>query len=168
MKSTWSIVEKSNGELLVTVDGEQWKTAQEKAFKKLAGKLNVKGFRQGKAPVNIARKMIGQNEIMMNAIDAVAQEALVFGVEEQGLELIDRPSLDLNSFTTEAVELKFLCTVEPEVTLGTYKGVEYDEIKVRVNAGEVKDRLEQIRNNAAEMVLKEEGTVEKGDTANID
>lgn len=168
MKSTWNVVEKSSGDLRVTVDGEMWKTAQQKAFKKIASKIRVKGFREGKAPEHMVRSMVSSQEIIMNAIDLVANDALVFGIEEQGLELVDRPSLDLDGYGEDEVTLVFKVTVTPEVTLGEYKGVEYEETKVRVTAAEVKAQLEQIQKNFTELVLKEEGFVEEGNTAVID
>ncbi|MDD6467089.1 MAG: trigger factor [Erysipelotrichaceae bacterium] len=168
MKSTWSIVEKSTGELKVTVDGNEWKEAQDKAFKKIAKKVQVKGFREGQAPEKMVRQMVSSQEIMMQAIDMIANNALFFGIEEQGLQLITRPSLDLEAVTEEEVTLKFQCTVSPEVTLGAYKEVEYDEVKVRVPSSEVKAQMEKIQNDYTELVLKEEGFVEEGNTAVID
>ena len=64
MKSTWNIVEKSNGELLVTVDGATWKQAQDKAFKKIAKTVNIKGFRAGQAPEAMVRKMVNTQSIL--------------------------------------------------------------------------------------------------------
>ena len=168
MKSTWNIVEKSNGELLVTVDGATWKQAQDKAFKKIAKTVNVKGFRAGQAPEAMVRKMVNTQSILWEAVDYEANDALVFGVQEQNLELVARPNLDLESISEEEVVLKFLVTVSPEVTLGEYKGLEYDEIKVRVPSSEVKAQIEKIQKDFTELVLKEEGFVEEGNTAVID
>jgi len=168
MKSTWSIIEKSTGELKVVVDGDTWANAQDKAFKKLAKKTKVKGFREGQAPEKMVRQLVSGQEIMMNAVDEVANEALFFGIDEQKIELVARPTLDLEAITESEVTLKFGCTVAPEVKLGQYKKVEYVEEKVKVAASEVKEQLESIRKDFTELVIKEEGYVENGDTAVID
>jgi len=168
MKATWNIIENSSGELRVVVDGTDWTNAQDKAFKKIAKKTKIKGFREGQAPEKMLRSMISNQEILMNAIDEVASEALVFGVKENKLDLITRPSLDIEAITEAEVTLKFGCTTTPEVTLGEYKGVEYVEEKVKVAASEVKEQLEAIQKDFTELVIKEEGYVEQGNTVVID
>ena len=168
MKATWNIIENTSGELRVVVDGADWTNAQDKAFKKIAKKTKIKGFREGQAPEKMLRSMISNQEILMNAIDEVASEALVFGVKENKLDLITRPSLDIEAITEAEVTLKFGCTTTPEVTLGEYKGVEYVEEKVKVAASEVKEQLEAIQKDFTELVIKEEGYVEQGNTVVID
>ena len=168
MKATWNVIEKTDGELKVLVDGEEWSNARERAFKKLAKKTKIKGFREGQAPEKMLRSVISNQEILMNAIDEVANEALVFGVKEHDLDLIARPSLDIEAITEAEVTLKFGCTIAPEVTVGKYKGVEYEEEKVKVAASEVKEQLEAIQKDYTELVIKEEGYVEQGNTVVID
>src|SRR5699024_8252598 len=63
---------------------------------------------------------------------------------------------------------KAIVTVKPEVKLGEYKGLEYEAEDVGVTDEEVENNLENLRENHAELVLKEEGTVENGDTVVID
>ena len=90
MSSTWELKEKSTGELKTTVEGENWKNAQNKAFKKLAKKVNLPGFRPGQAPEKLVRKQISSQNILMEAIDEVAGEALTAGIKEHDLYVIAR------------------------------------------------------------------------------
>ena len=69
MKALYELKENSQAELRVTVDGEQWKKANEKAFKKVAGNVELKGFRKGHAPLDLVRKSVNPREVWLEAID---------------------------------------------------------------------------------------------------
>lgn len=168
MKSEWEAKEKSTGDLKATVDGEEWKKAQDKAFRKIARSVRLDGFRQGKAPEAIVRRRVSSQAIYEEAIDMTANKVLQDAMEEQKITLVDRPTLDVPSVDGDQVVMVFHCVVEPEVKLGDYKGLEYTKEKVKATAQEVKDQLEAIRRRYTEQVVKENGTVEKGDVAEID
>lgn len=167
MKTTWTLKEKSTGELIVTVDGEQWKKAQEKAFNKLGKEVEVAGFRKGSVPKEIIKKQLKPESILMEAMEDTAQEALVKGIEEHDIELIDRPQLDLNSLDEDKVEYKFTIVVRPEVTLGSYTNLGIEPEAVEVTDEEVDNKLEALQDQYAELVLKETAVAE-GNTAVID
>lgn len=168
MKATWTIKENSTGELLVTVDGEQWEKAKDKAFGKLAKSVTVDGFRKGQVPNNIAKKHISEQQILLEAVDNAAQEAFTFGLEDQKVEPIVQPTLDIQSLTATEVIYKFKVVVKPEVKLGEYKGVSIEEEAVDVTEDEVKEQIEKYREDAAELVVKETGKIRKGDTVVLD
>ena len=168
MNSTWELKEKSTGVLKVTVEGETWKKAQDKAFKKLATKLSLPGFRAGKVPTAMAKKYISVQETLMYAVDECATEALVSGISEHGLEMIAQPTLDVETINEEAVTLVFGVQVRPEVELGEYTNLGIKKDSTRVLKKDVEDRIAKLQERFAENELKEEGTVENGDTAVID
>lgn len=169
MSSTWQLNEKSKGELKATVNGEIWTKAQDKAFKKLAQKVNLPGFRKGQAPLNMVKKHVGKQNILMEAIDEVAGEALMNGVKEHELQMIARPELGVEKIDENEVVLTFAITVKPEVTLGEYKNLDVKKDKVKVTAKEVEEEAAKLQEKFAELVVKEEGeAVENGDTAVID
>lgn len=118
MSSTWELKEKSTGELTATVEGDTWKDAQKKAFRKLVKKVNLPGFRPGQAPEKLVRKQISSQNILMEAIDEVAGDALSAGIKEHDLWVISRPALDIESIDEDKVTFKFNVTVKPEVKLG--------------------------------------------------
>ncbi len=167
MKSTWTVKEKSTGELIVTINDDAWKKAQTKAFDKLAKNVEAPGFRKGQAPKEIARKAISEQSILMEAVDNIASDALLFGIKEHDLSVIARPELDLEGLTADEVTLKFVVTVKPEVKLGQYKGLDVKAEAVSVTAEEVDAKIAELREQFAELVLKETGNVEMNDTAVI-
>ena len=168
MKSSYELKENSTAELLVTVDGQPWSDALAKAYRKLASTVELKGFRKGKAPENRVRALLGK-QIHYEAVELVAQKALEVGLEEnKGIELEDRPSLDVVSVDDESAVLKFELVVKPTVTLGDYKSVKYQLTKHEVTEEEVDKQISLLQNQHAEEVVKEEGTVQQGNIAVID
>ena len=167
MKTTWTLKEKSTGELLVTIDGEEWANAQEKAFNKLAKNFEMPGFRKGQAPKALVRKQMSDERIMVEAVDEVATDALFKGLEEHQLNMITRPTLDIDKMTKDEVTIKFIVTVAPEVKLGKYKGFTIKKKAVEVKDKDVEKRLKDYQERYAELVEKR-GKVAKGNTAIID
>ena len=169
MKALYETKANSQAELKVTVDGETWKQAQEKAFKKIAANVQIKGFRKGHAPADLVRKRVNSREVLIDAVDVVAQEAFNYGLEEfKDIRLIDRPMLDVEALDENAATLVYKLTVYPDVELGDYKAGEYKEDKVSVLKKDVDREIENLRKQHSEEVLKEEGTVENGNIAVID
>lgn len=168
MSSTWTLKENSQGELKVKIAGDDWKAAQEKAFKKLAKNVEVKGFRKGQVPEAMARKVVSKQNILIDAVDEVAGKAMQDGMKEHDLWVIARPELKVDAISEEEVELTFVMTVKPEVALGEYKGLEVTKDEVKVEDAEVDAQLTQLQERFAELVVKEDGTIENTNTAVID
>ena len=168
MSSKWELKEKSTGELVATVEGEDWKRAQKKAFNKIKKNINIPGFRKGQAPAALIKKQIPAQNILMDAVEAVANDVLSDGVEEHKLVLVDRPELRIDEINEEKVILKFICAVKPEVKLGDYKGLPIKKKATRVTQKDIDAEVERLQQRDADMVVKEEGNVESGDTAVID
>ena len=118
MSSKWELKEKSTGELVATVEGDDWKRAQKKAFNKIKKNINMPGFRKGQAPEALIKKQIHVQNILMDAVEAIANDVLSDGVDEHKLVLVDRPELRIDELNEEKAILKFICAVKPEVKLG--------------------------------------------------
>ncbi len=168
MSSKWELKEKSTGELIATVEGEAWKSAQKKAFNKIKRNINIPGFRKGQAPVALIKKQVPVQNILMDAVDEIANQVLTDSVEEHDLWLVARPTLSIDEINEEKVIMKFICAVKPEVKLGEYKNLPIKKKATRVTQKEIDAEVERLRERYADMELKEEGTVENGDTAVID
>ncbi len=169
MKAVYEKKESGKAELKVTVDGQQWTDAREKARKKVAARIQIPGFRKGHVPAAMLDRYINKNEILVEAAENVAQQALEFGLEEyKEIKLVDRPSLDIDNISEEEVTLKFLLTIYPDVELGDYRSVTYKPAKVSVSKKEVDEQINQLRQRNATEELREEGAVRKGDIAVID
>lgn len=168
MKTTWTMIEKTKGELKVDIEGDVWQNAQKKAFNKLAKDVQLPGFRKGKAPLDLVKKQIAEQNILVEAVESIAQQALDLGLEEHKLNPITRPELGMEAISTEKVTVKFTFEVLGEVKVGEYKNLGITKEVATVTPEEVDAKLEGLRAQFAELVLKEEGMIEHKDTAVID
>lgn len=157
MTSNWTLNEKSCGVLEVTVEGEAWKKAQNKAVKSLKSRINIKGFRPGQVPEALIKKQLGANAIFAEAAEEIANEALASGITEHKIELVARPTLDIKEATEEKAVLVFNCVVNPEVTLGEYKGLDIHKEEVEVTEEDINAEVERAQNRFADWVVREEG-----------
>ena len=151
----------------VVVDKENWKQAQDKAFKKLASNLTVDGFRKGKVPEAIARKHIDQMKLINEAINVVLPIAYQEVLTEEKIAPFAQPSVDVTKVSDEELELKFVIVTAPEVKLGTYKGLEIGKKEAKVTAKEVNEAIDGLRLQNASLVLKESESA-LGDTVVFD
>lgn len=166
--SEYKKIENSKAELKCTLEGEKWVEAQKASFKKLAAKVEVKGFRKGQAPKNLVEKYVSHQEVLLEAAESLAQEALTDAIKEHSVELIDRPSLKLDEINDEKCILTFECSVTPDVKLGDYKKIEYKKEEAKVSDKDVDDDIAKLLDRKADLELLEDGTVEDGNTAVID
>ena len=165
--SNWTLKENSEGDLVVTISGDEWKRAVEKAFNKLSKNVVVDGFRKGSAPKALIEKRITPPERYMQAIEDNANEWMRKALEEEDLQPITQPQLDVRSVDDSKVELVFTFTVEPDIEISGYTGLDYPLEEVTVSDDEVDEEIDRMRGTYAEMEVKE-GPAENGDTVNID
>ena len=166
--SEYKKIENAKAELKCTLEGEKWTEAQKSAFKKLAAKVEVKGFRKGQAPKNLVEKYVSHQEVLLDAAESLAQEALTNAIKKHNVELIDRPQLKLDEINDDKCVLTFECAVTPDIKLGDYKKIEYKVEEVKVEDKDVDDDIAKLLDRKADLELKEDGAVEDGDTAVID
>jgi trigger factor len=169
MKASWEKLEKNVGVLTIEVEAEHVNEALNKAFKKVANRVNVPGFRKGKVPRQIFEAKFGVESLYQDAIDIILPEAYTYALQETGIEPIDRPEVDVETFSkNEAMKLTAKVQVKPEVVLGEYKGLEVEEKEASVKGEEVEEELKRLQQRHAELVPLEEGAAQQGDIAVID
>ena len=169
MTVKWEKLEGNTGVLTVEVSAEKVNEGLTAAFNKVVKTVNVPGFRKGKMPRPMFEKRFGVESLYQDALDILLPEAYGNAIDEAGIEPIDRPDIDIEQME-KGKELIFKATVQvkPEVTLGEYKGLEVEEIDTTVTDEDVAKELETLQNRQAELVVKEEGAAELGDTVVID
>ena len=161
-------IEDGKIELSCAINGEKWEKALKKAFDKLKGKLEIKGFRKGQVPESLAKKYITDEATWYEAADELSNDAFKDALEEHDVELIDKASMDLKDIGKDGVNLIFSCPVKPDVKLGDYKSLKYEVEDVNVEDSEVEDEIKSNLERKADLELKEDGTVENGDITVID
>ena len=155
-------------EVVIKIEGEDWKKALDKAFKKLNKEAKIDGFRPGKAPKEVYIKKYGMTSLYMEAAESCLNEAYEMMLKENGDDVIvAQPEINLSAVTDDYVEFKFNLTLKPEVKLGKYKGLDVKKDTVKVTKKEVSEAIEQMRQRYIENIDKE-GKVANGDVAIID
>lgn len=155
-------------EVIIKIEGEDWKKALDKAFKKLNKTAKIDGFRPGKAPKEVFIKKYGMSSLYMEASEASLDLAYEKMIKEAGdVVIVAQPDISVSAVTDDYVEFKFVLTLKPEVKLGKYKNLGIKKEEVKVTDEEVKEALEDMRKKYIENIDKE-GTVENGDIAIID
>lgn len=169
MSVKWEKQEGNEGVLTFELPAEKFDDALDKAFKKVVKDIQIPGFRKGKIPRKIFEKRFGVESLYQDAVDIALPDAYVQAIDEAGIEPIAQPDVDIEKIE-QGEPLIFTAKVEvkPEVTLGDYKGLEVEEESVEVTDEDVDHELEHQREHQAELVVKEEGTVEQGDTVVMD
>ena len=165
--STWTLKEKSMGDMNVTVEGQQWKDAVDKAFKKIAKNVKIDGFRKGHVPTGMIEKKVSMEERYAQAIEDNANEWMRDAFKELDLNPISQPQLDVKSMSADKAELVFTFAVMPEVELGEYKGLKYEMESVEVTDDEINDEIDRMRKQYADLETVE-GEAKDGDTVKID
>ena len=161
-------IEDGKAELTCSIKGEKWEVATKKAFDKLVKKLDIKGFRKGQVPASLAKKYITDEACWYEAASELSNEAFKEALDEHHVDLIDQASMDLKEIGAEGVTIVFNCPVKPDVTLGDYKALNYELEEVTVTDEEVENEINKTLERKGDLELKEDGTVEDGDTVVID
>ena len=169
MSAKWEKQEGNKGQLTFEVPAEEFNLALDKAFKKVSKDVQIPGFRKGKIPRGMFEKRFGVESLYQDAVDIVLPEAYSKAIDETDIFPIAQPEVDIEQIE-KGKDLVFTAIVEvkPEVTLGDYKGLEVEEESVEVTDEDVENEINTIRERHAELVVKEDGKVEDGDTAVID
>ena len=163
-------LEKKNmKKLVIEVPAAEFEAAIEKAYQKNKNKMNIQGFRKGKAPRALIEKMYGAGVFYEEAANSLIPDAYSAAAKESGLEIVSRPEIDVTQIE-KGKEFIFTATfaVKPEVKLGQYKGIEVEAAKVEVTDEEVAADLENARQQQARMITVEDRPVQDGDIATID
>ena len=165
-------VEKISGnqvKITFEIASEKFDEAVQKAYLKLRGRLNVPGFRKGKAPRKLIESMYGENVFYDEAFDIVFPDEYEAAVKENSLQVVDRPEVDALDQIGVGKDLKFSVKVfvKPEVELGNYKGLKATKYVHQVTSEEIDARIQEDVDKATTMADVTDRAVENGDSVNL-
>ena len=157
-------------ELTITIDGEKFREAIKEAYKKNVKKINVPGFRKGKAPLHIIETYYGAEVFFEDALNLLYNDVVEEAITESGLKVInDKMDFDMVSISKEdGVEFKVTVTTYPEITLGEYKGLKAEKVIAKVEDSEIDAQINAMADRNARMVAVEDRAAAMGDTVVID
>lgn len=162
-------VETNKYELEIKVDAAGFEAALQKAYLQNKNKIQVPGFRKGKAPRKLIEKMYGVEVFYEDAINASYPEALEEAVKEAELELVDRPEVEVTAVNKEdGYTFKATCIVKPEVEISDYKGIKVTKTVNPVDDAEIAAEIDRMRDRNARTITVEGRAAEMGDTVVFD
>lgn len=162
-------LEKSVAKLTIEVASDAFGAAVQKVYLKQRSKIQLPGFRKGKAPRMMIEKIYGEGIFYEDAVNEVLPQAYAEAIEETGIEPTSRPEIDiLQVGKGKDLIISAVVAVKPVVTLGQYKDLEYTQEPLEVTEEEVEEELKRIQEQNARMVTVEDRPVQDGDTVVID
>jgi len=156
-------------ELDIEVSANDFAQAQERAFRKLATRYRMPGFRPGRVPRRIFEQHVGKESIEHQAIEDLVPEAYAKALKEHQLEPVDRPHFDLDrSAEDKSLRIKAKVAVRPDIALGNYRGLAVTRPPATVNETEVDHSIQALRKRAATLEPVEDRGIERDDIVTMD
>ena len=155
--------------LEVSVSGEDFNKAILQAYNKQKKKIQLPGFRKGKAPLKMIEKFYGEGVFFEDALDIVYPGVVSDAIKEAGIEPVAAPhDLDVTKIGKDGVEMTMKVTVKPEISVENYKGIEADKGDASVCADDVKKELASMQERNARVATVDDRKAKKNDIAVID
>lgn len=152
----------------IEIKGTEWEIILDDTFKKRVKDMRIDGFRKGKCPKNVYLQKFGVESLFMDAVDAAASKAYASAINDNNLVPVCEPKMDVKEIDKDHVKFVFTIITKPEVKLGKYKALGIKKEAVKVTKKEIEEEVARLASRFAEIVVKESGKVEEGNTAVID
>ncbi len=159
---------KNTEKIIIKIEGEKWQKALDKSFKKNIKNVEMDGFRKGNVPKEMFLKKYGIESLYNDAVENIADEAFQQALKEKKVEPVIQPQMDVKEIQEDFVSLEFTFIGKPDVVLKEYKNLKIKKESAVVTKEDIAHEIEHLREEFAEIRVKEEGKVESHDTAIID
>ena len=168
MTTTYEKLSSNKVKLNFTVEPEKFEEGIKKAYQKMVKKINIPGFRRGKAPMKVIEAHYGESVFYEDAFDAIFPEIYQAALTEHNVDVVDRPELDVEQIG-RGKELKFSVEVfvRPDVTLGEYKNLGIVKTVDEVTEDDVKAEIERARDRASRWIEVTDRAAKLDDQVNI-
>ena len=162
-------VEKNVVELEISVPAEEFEAAVQASYRKNVGKVNVPGFRRGKAPRKIVEKMYGEGFFWNDAVDALYPDAYEAAVKEAGITPVDRANIEITDISADkGFTFKAKVTVKPEVNVKEYKGLKIEKPSTAVTEDDIANEIAGYQRRNSRMIDVDDRAAELDDTVTFD
>ncbi len=156
-------------ELVISIGAEAFENAVEQEYQRQKKNIQIKGFRKGKVSRKLAEKTFGEGAFYEGAINALVGPEVDAAVQETGLVLVDRPSVEVTSIDkNEGVEIKAVCVTKPEIEIADYKGIKAAKVVKEITDEDIDKQIEIIRKKNARIVSVEDRATQLDDEVIID
>ena len=152
----------------IEIKGKEWEQMLDAAFQKRVKNMSIDGFRKGKCPKSVYLQKFGIESLYMDAVDVAAGKAYTEALKKNELVPVCEPKMDVKEIDKDHIKFVFTIITKPELKLGKYKDLGVKKAAVKVTKAEIEEETARLASRFAEIVVKEEGKVEEGNTAVID
>lgn len=161
-------MKKNVHEIEVKIEGKEWSDILDKVFNKKRKEVKIDGFRKGSVPKEVYMKKVGIESLYMDAVDAAVGSAYKKALSDNKLLPVIEPKIDVSNISKDEVVFKFTIVTKPDIKLGDYKNLDVKKQSAKISKKEIEDKIKNLQSKYAEIVEKETGTAEEGNTAIID
>ncbi len=147
------------------VEDDRVERAMDAAYRRMAGSVNIAGFRRGKAPRQLVERVLGREQLLQEALNHLLPEVYEEALRETNVQAISEPEFDVESISP--LKAKATVIVQPPVELGDYRSISKDPPEATVTEEEIDTVLQGLRERHAEWVPAERAA-EAGDRLIID
>ena len=162
-------VETNKYQVEISVDAKTFNDACERSYKKNVKKINVPGFRRGKAPRKMIERMYGESIFYDDAIEMVYPSALSDAIKEAELDVVGVEKLEPGEISAEkGLTFTATCIVKPDIELEGYKGLKITHTVHTVSAADVNKELKQMQERNGREITVDDRPVKKNDTVVFD
>ena len=161
-------MKKNVHEIEVKIEGKEWSDILDKVFNKKRKEVKIDGFRKGSVPKEVYMKKVGIESLYMDAVDAAVGSAYKKALSDNKLLPVIEPKIDVSNISKDEVVFKFTIVTKPDIKLGDYKNLDVKKQSAKISKKEIEDKIKNLQSKYDEIVEKEKGTAEEGNTAIID
>ncbi len=164
-----NLEEKNMVKLVIEASDEEFANGRKRAYVKNRSKITVNGFRKGKATQEVIEKMYGKEVFYEDGANEIVGELYEKAAKESGLDIVSAPKIGLVSLEYGKPFVFYAeVAVKPEVTLGDYKGIEFEKVDTEVSDEELAEEIDKVRAQNSRRVSVTDRPVADGDIAIID
>jgi trigger factor len=161
-------LEKNHYEIEFSIEADAFKKATDAAYRKNVAKMNIPGFRKGKAPRAIVEKMYGAGVFYEDAINECLPTAYEEALKASKLDVVGRPEFDVVSLENNEPVMKATVYTKPDVAIEGYLGIEVTKTVKAVTDEDVNAEIEKVRERNARTIDVTDRAAANGDTVTID
>lgn len=162
-------LEKNQAEIKFSIARSALDDEVRNVYKKEIGKMNIPGFRKGKAPLAFVKKMYGDGIFVDEALNSLLPDAYDEAYKEANVTAVSAPTIDVESLDEDGmVIIKAVVDLKPVPVIGEYKGIAVERVITPVTDEDVKADIDAAQKRAAREIEITDRAAEMGDTADID
>ncbi len=162
-------VETNKYELEIEISAEKFEEGIQKAYQRDKNKIQIAGFRKGKAPRKLIEREYGEEVFFETAVNILYPQEVDDAVKESGLEIVARPDVEITDISkADGVKIKATVITKPEVEISDYKGIEVEKEVKTVTDEDVDKQADSLREKNARVITVDDRAAEMGDDVVID